>query len=179
MISLLLIVCLSGVLAQRIDSPPSIVACLPTRLTFGGGVPPYYISVVPAGQPAAEPIAVLPPQTGTSYSWPADVAPGSDVTFVIRDSEGVINYSSPIPVQDGPVEACSLSTSSTSTSSSYALSTLSSMSTISSPPSIASSMSQSRSPSQSSSGSSASSSTSASNSSSTRTPTSMSSTWQV
>ncbi|KAM0789104.1 hypothetical protein ACM66B_003160 [Microbotryomycetes sp. NB124-2] len=143
--SISLLTFLSGVSAQRIDSPPSIVACLPTRLTFGGGTPPYYISIVPAGDVGASPLVTLPPQTGTSYSWPADVEAGSNVTFVIRDSEGILNFSSPVTVQPGPEDACSSMSSASSTSAATSSSASSTIATLSSPTSSTTSTSSSRS----------------------------------
>ncbi|KAK4052563.1 hypothetical protein OIO90_004332 [Microbotryomycetes sp. JL221] len=111
-----------SVSSQRIDSPPSVVSCLNTRLSFGGGTPPYYISVVPAGDVGAAPLVTLPPQIGTSYTWPVELPAGSNITFVIRDSEGILNFSSPVTVQQGPEgDDCSFTSSSTSPSSSESM----------------------------------------------------------
>ncbi|WAR62422.1 hypothetical protein PtB15_15B6 [Puccinia triticina] len=97
------------VLAQdgpTINTPMSVVQCLPTQLTFGGGVPPYTLSALPAGQPGATPLAELGSQSGTSFTWVTNLPGGTATTLQIRDSKGVINYTQAITVQASSDSKC-------------------------------------------------------------------------
>jgi len=89
-----------------INTPVSIVQCQPVLLTYGGGTAPYFISVLPGGQPAATPLEQLPQQSGTSYTWTADIAAGTNISLSIRDSTGAINYGSPVVIQSSSDSSC-------------------------------------------------------------------------
>lgn len=84
-----------------VNTPTSVVHCLPVQLTWSGGQPPYYVSLLPGGQPTASPIADLGQQTGTSLSWKATIPANTPVTVQIRDSTGTLNYSDQFTVQQG------------------------------------------------------------------------------
>ncbi|POW08300.1 hypothetical protein PSHT_09603 [Puccinia striiformis] len=85
-----------------INTPASVAQCLPALLTFHGGVPPYTLSAIPAGQPGALPLVELGQQSGDSFTWIANLASGTATTLQIRDSRGNINYSQAVTIQ-GPI----------------------------------------------------------------------------
>ncbi|KAI6008135.1 hypothetical protein F5J12DRAFT_826907 [Pisolithus orientalis] len=69
-----------AVLAQlTINTPANVVECEPTQLTWSGGQTPYYLSLVPAGQPSATPLMQFPNQNGTSYTWMVDLQAGTNL----------------------------------------------------------------------------------------------------
>ncbi|KAH9811859.1 hypothetical protein DFH28DRAFT_1223703 [Melampsora americana] len=77
-----------------INTPPSLTQCLPIALTVGGGEAPYYVTILPGGQPAAEPIETFPTMAQAGQlTWIVDQAPGTELTFQVRDAKGTINYS--------------------------------------------------------------------------------------
>lgn len=89
-----------------IQSPASLVECQPALLSFSGGSAPYYISVLPGGQSTAAALEQFPQQSGNTYTWTVDLASGQDVTFSIRDSTGLVNYSAQLPIQSGSDTSC-------------------------------------------------------------------------
>lgn len=89
-----------------IQSPASLVTCQPALLSFSGGQAPYYISVLPGGQPSATPLVQFPVQNGNSYTWTVNLPAGSSYSLQIRDSTGAVNYSSELPVQAGTDTSC-------------------------------------------------------------------------
>ncbi|GAA6039697.1 hypothetical protein JCM8097_001358 [Rhodosporidiobolus ruineniae] len=90
-----------------ISSPASVTACLPQQLTVSGGEGPYTIQVLPGGSAGGEPLETLPQldQAG-SVRWVADVEPGQNVTFAVRDNTGAVNFSSEVPVLAGSSTDC-------------------------------------------------------------------------
>lgn len=89
-----------------INTPSSVVQCLPSLLTFNGGTPPYTITAIPAGQVGAAPVADLGTQAGTDYTWNVTLAAGTAITLQIRDSRGVINYSQAVTIQPNSDSSC-------------------------------------------------------------------------
>ncbi|POW13223.1 hypothetical protein PSTT_03962 [Puccinia striiformis] len=89
-----------------INTPASVAQCLPALLTFHGGVPPYTLSAIPAGQPGALPLVELGQQSGDSFTWIANLASGTATTLQIRDSRGNINYSQAVTIQPNSDDAC-------------------------------------------------------------------------
>ena len=60
-------------------------------LTFGGGQAPYFITVLPGGQPSATPLYSFPQTSQTSLSWTVNVPAGTSISLAIKDSTGAIN----------------------------------------------------------------------------------------
>lgn len=77
-----------------ITTPASLIQCLPIALTVGGGEAPYYVTIIPGGSVGAPPLETFPTmnQAG-SLTWIVDQAPGTQLTFQVRDNKGIINYS--------------------------------------------------------------------------------------
>ncbi|KAL7408866.1 hypothetical protein BDY24DRAFT_405138 [Mrakia frigida] len=84
-----------------INTPGSVVQCQPTLLTYSGGRPPYYLSILP-GQSLANPYESIFPTNDLSYSWLCDLGANTTVTFGIKDSDGVINYTGVLVVGASP-----------------------------------------------------------------------------
>jgi len=90
-----------------VQTPVSLVTCQPALISFSGGTAPYYLSVLPGGQTGATALESFPTQSGASYTWPkVDIQAGTSITIQIRDSSGLINYSSPVTIQAGPDTTC-------------------------------------------------------------------------
>ncbi|BEI88406.1 uncharacterized protein CcaverHIS019_0111240 [Cutaneotrichosporon cavernicola] len=115
--SLLMAVAVWAQDGPRIETPASVVQCQPARLMWSGGSPPYWITVIPAGQAGAAPIMTLKDSTtDTSMTWNVNLAPNTQVSLQIRDGSGNVQFSSPITVQAGSDTAC-MSASATGTDS--------------------------------------------------------------
>ncbi|KAG8983007.1 hypothetical protein FRB94_008186 [Tulasnella sp. JGI-2019a] len=98
----------SLVLAQlTVNTPVSVVQCLPVLLNWNGGIAPYYVTVLPGGQPGAAPLESLSSGTsGTSLTWNVDIAAGTEVTIGVRDSTGSVAYSALVTIQSGSSSSC-------------------------------------------------------------------------
>ncbi|KAJ3487143.1 hypothetical protein NLI96_g3733 [Meripilus lineatus] len=92
--------------ALTINTLASVVQCQPVKFTWSGGVPPYFLSLLPAGQPAAAAIKQFPTQQGTEYSWTVDLAAGSTFSTSLKDSTGAVAYSDIQTVNSGPDASC-------------------------------------------------------------------------
>ncbi|KAG0141419.1 hypothetical protein CROQUDRAFT_663896 [Cronartium quercuum f. sp. fusiforme G11] len=51
-----------------VNTPTSVVTCLPVQLSWTGGAGPYCLSLIPGGQPIGAAFRDLGQQTGTSYT---------------------------------------------------------------------------------------------------------------
>ncbi|KAI8454083.1 hypothetical protein BY996DRAFT_4582371, partial [Phakopsora pachyrhizi] len=76
----------------------SLVQCLPSLISFSGGKPPYYVSAIPAGQTAAQPLADLG-QHDAPFTWNVNLAGKTEISLQIRDTDGKINYSQGVKIQ--------------------------------------------------------------------------------
>ncbi|KAI5479495.1 hypothetical protein MNV49_003437 [Pseudohyphozyma bogoriensis] len=108
--------------SPTINTPTSLIVCEPSAITWTGGTEPYYITVIPAGEPSETPYESFPTQTGTSYTWTVDIAAGLNVSLALKDSTGTSVYSSNVVIQAGSSTSCVNSTSSAATSSTTAAS---------------------------------------------------------
>ncbi|KAH9814007.1 hypothetical protein DFH28DRAFT_929104 [Melampsora americana] len=84
-----------------INTPLGVAQCLPSSISFGQGVPPYYISVIPGGQPSAPSLMDFPELSESPYRWVVNQPAGTSITLRIRDSSGQLNYSQQVTVQPG------------------------------------------------------------------------------
>ncbi|KAG0144529.1 hypothetical protein CROQUDRAFT_47134 [Cronartium quercuum f. sp. fusiforme G11] len=110
----------AGVASETVmvNTPTSVVACLPVQINWTGGQAPYFLSLIPGGQPSAAALEDLGQQTGTSYTWKADLPAGTALTVQIRDSNGQLNYSDQFTIQPGSTTCASGSGKSSGTSTS-------------------------------------------------------------
>lgn len=97
----------SSALAQlQINTPASAVVCEPLLLTWSGGTPPYFLSILPGNQPGASALITFPQTSATSVTWNVDIAAQTSLGLDIRDSSGAIAQSAPFSVQAGPSSSC-------------------------------------------------------------------------
>ncbi|GMK59873.1 hypothetical protein CspeluHIS016_0900900 [Cutaneotrichosporon spelunceum] len=93
--------------AFSITTPPALVTCQPSKLSWTGGAPPYILSIIPGGQPGAAVIKDIDTNLNVmQYTWNTDVVGGTHLTFKIVDKDGNIAYSAPITVQAGSSDEC-------------------------------------------------------------------------
>ncbi|CAA7267159.1 unnamed protein product [Cyclocybe aegerita] len=78
----------------------------PTLLTFEGGSPPYYLTIIPGGQASAQPLKSFPPQSGNTVTWVSDIAQGTSVTFALKDSTGLTAFTDAVTVQTSTDKSC-------------------------------------------------------------------------
>lgn len=95
-----------AVMSLTMNTPSSVVQCQPQLLTWTDGASPYYLSVIPGGQPAATPIKSFDTQTGNSLTWTVDIPGGTSVTFSLKDSTGAVAYTDMVTVQRGSDSSC-------------------------------------------------------------------------
>ncbi|KAF8199580.1 hypothetical protein BJ912DRAFT_655872 [Pholiota molesta] len=94
------------IVSLTINTPTSVVQCQPELLSWTDGAPPYYVSILPGGEPGATPIKSFDTQTGMSLTWNVDIAAGTSVTFALKDSTGATAYTDTVPIQAGPDSSC-------------------------------------------------------------------------
>ncbi|KAI0787943.1 hypothetical protein C8Q74DRAFT_1366741 [Fomes fomentarius] len=90
----------------KINTLTSPVQCEPVQFTWQGGAPPYYLSLVPGGQPAATAYRQFPVQSDNSYTWKVDLPQGTTFTSELKDSTGAQAFSDVQTVQGGPDSSC-------------------------------------------------------------------------
>ncbi|KDQ59239.1 hypothetical protein JAAARDRAFT_206173 [Jaapia argillacea MUCL 33604] len=106
----------AGALAQlTINTPASVVECEPVLLSWTSGTPPYYLSILPGGQPSAAPLYQFPQQTGTSVTWVVNIASGTSIGLTLRDSTGTTAQSAPFTIIPGTSTSCLNSNATTTT----------------------------------------------------------------
>ncbi|UZJ57457.1 hypothetical protein CBS101457_006777 [Exobasidium rhododendri] len=88
---------------------PVVTTCQNTSLTWTGAAPGnVYLSVVPGGQPTADPIKSFPPiqsSVGT-FTWLVDQPSGTSLTFLMTDSTGLSTGTVPVIVKTGVDTDC-------------------------------------------------------------------------
>ncbi|KAI0661470.1 hypothetical protein C8Q70DRAFT_657982 [Cubamyces menziesii] len=105
------------VLAQagpKINTLTSPTQCVPVQFTWEGGSPPYYLSLVPGGQPSAPALKQFPVQNGNSMTWVVDLPAGTSFSSSLRDSTGAQAFSDIQTVQPNSDSSCLNSSGSTS-----------------------------------------------------------------
>ncbi|KAI0368751.1 hypothetical protein BV20DRAFT_1036888 [Pilatotrama ljubarskyi] len=100
----------------RINTLMSPTQCEPVQFTWEGGSPPYYLSLVPGGQPGAQAMKQFPAQNGTSMTWTVDLPDGTRLqvnciahtcrSSSLRDGSGTQAFSDIQTVQPGPDSSC-------------------------------------------------------------------------
>ncbi|KAF8673982.1 Endonuclease/Exonuclease/phosphatase family [Rhizoctonia solani] len=127
--------------APQINTPAAVVQCQPAQISFIATNTPVFISIIPGGQPSAAPLADLGQQNASPFTWIANIAQGTSVTFQIRDSTGAVAYSAPITIQGSSDSSCLGQQPSTSAGSATAAPTTSAPATSSAASSVSSAVS--------------------------------------
>ncbi|WWD18557.1 hypothetical protein CI109_103010 [Kwoniella shandongensis] len=87
---------------MTVNTPPSIVVCQPAALSWTGGQGPYIVAIIPGGQASAAALETVNDNvSGNTITWKVDIAPETEISVKITDSQGAIQYSSPVKVQNG------------------------------------------------------------------------------
>ncbi|KAK6910152.1 hypothetical protein I203_104183 [Kwoniella mangroviensis CBS 8507] len=89
-----------------ISTPASLIQCQPALLSWTGGTAPYYLAVIPGGEPSAAALQDLGEQQGNSLTWTVSIASGTSITLKVTDSTGVVNYNQAVTVQAGSSNSC-------------------------------------------------------------------------
>ncbi|OSD06310.1 hypothetical protein PYCCODRAFT_1431320 [Trametes coccinea BRFM310] len=90
----------------KINTLTSATECQPVQFSWQGGSPPYYLELVPGGQPMAPAIKQFPAQNGNVMTWTVDLAAGTSFSSSLRDSSGTQAFSDIQTVQAGPDNSC-------------------------------------------------------------------------
>ncbi|TXT13794.1 hypothetical protein VHUM_01161 [Vanrija humicola] len=100
----------TAVLAQsggpQINTPGALTECQPVLLTWNGGQGPYFVSVIPGGQPGAAALVDFGEQTGNQLTWRVNLAAGTQISLKIVDQTGNTNYAQAVSIQKGSDTSC-------------------------------------------------------------------------
>ncbi|KAI0067457.1 hypothetical protein BV25DRAFT_1819805 [Artomyces pyxidatus] len=91
---------------MMINTPSNAVVCEPLQLSWTGGTPPYYIFVVPAGQPAASPLKQFPKQDETEMTWVVDLPSSYNCAFGLKDATGKQVFTATVAIVGGRDDSC-------------------------------------------------------------------------
>ncbi|KAF8149902.1 hypothetical protein B0H34DRAFT_678849 [Crassisporium funariophilum] len=89
-----------------INSLANVVVCQPSLITWTGGNPPYFLSILPGDQPTAPALLDLGQQNGTSVTWRANLPVGTTGFLQLRDNTGTIAQSGKFTVLTGSDISC-------------------------------------------------------------------------
>ncbi|WOO81297.1 uncharacterized protein LOC62_03G004825 [Vanrija pseudolonga] len=99
----------TAVLAQsrpQINTPGALTECQPVLLTWSGGQGPYFVSVIPGGQPGAAALVDFGSQSGNQLTWKVNLPAGTNISLKIVDQTGNTNYAQAVNIQKGSDESC-------------------------------------------------------------------------
>ncbi|KAF9475386.1 hypothetical protein BDN70DRAFT_883749 [Pholiota conissans] len=101
-------------LAQlTVNTPGPAVVCQPLLISWTGGTPPYFLSVLPGNQPTAAALIDFGQQTGTQLTWTVNITAGTSLGLNLRDSTGTLAQSGVFTVQASSDTSCLTSSGST------------------------------------------------------------------
>ncbi|KAL8279825.1 hypothetical protein RQP46_007675 [Phenoliferia psychrophenolica] len=82
-----------------INTPSALTQCQPTELTWSGGTAPYFVKVIPGGNPSGTALVQFPETSATTETWIVNIASGTSVSIAVTDSTGAIAYSDKVSSQ--------------------------------------------------------------------------------
>jgi len=98
-----LLIAASTALAQfTINTPPAPVQCQPLLVSWMGGVPPYFLTIYPGGDPQGTPLETFPEISGTSATWFCNLQANTQIGFNLRDSTGTLVQSAAVLINAPP-----------------------------------------------------------------------------
>ncbi|ETW83041.1 hypothetical protein HETIRDRAFT_439593 [Heterobasidion irregulare TC 32-1] len=104
-----------------VNTPANVVVCQPLQITWSGGTAPYFLSVLPGGDPSGSALEDFGQQTGTSFTWTKVNQPvGTSLGLTLRDSNGLTAQSAPFTVNSGSDTSCLTASASASGTASSA-----------------------------------------------------------
>ncbi|KDQ24653.1 hypothetical protein PLEOSDRAFT_1067469 [Pleurotus ostreatus PC15] len=98
-----------GILGLMINTPVGVVQCQPILLNWQDGQTPYFLSIIPGGQPNAAALEQFPSTDATSFTWTPKEA--GSVTIQLRDSTGTTAYTDIVNIS-GSTTPCASGSSS-------------------------------------------------------------------
>ncbi|KAH6909458.1 hypothetical protein BKA70DRAFT_1474364 [Coprinopsis sp. MPI-PUGE-AT-0042] len=89
-------------------APVNAITCRPVQLIFGGGEPPYFLSIYPGSQLSGAPALVDFGELENSdpIRWVVNLPPGNSVFLNLLDSRGNNAWSTAFPIIAGPDTSC-------------------------------------------------------------------------
>ena len=102
---------LPGIFALTVNTPSGVVACQPIKIEWTDGTAPFFLSIIPAGQPSAPAIKSFPTQQGNSFTWNVDLPPNTGISISLKDSTGTQAYSDTINIQGSDASCANTSVS--------------------------------------------------------------------
>ncbi|TDL25470.1 hypothetical protein BD410DRAFT_784460 [Rickenella mellea] len=96
----------SQVYGLTVNTPTNVVECQPIQFTWSDGTGPYFLSLLPGGQPSAAAIKQFPQQSGTSFTWLVDLVANTQFTIALKDTSGTQAFSDIVTIQDGGNRTC-------------------------------------------------------------------------
>ncbi|KDQ14306.1 hypothetical protein BOTBODRAFT_145699 [Botryobasidium botryosum FD-172 SS1] len=88
-----------------VNTPASIITCEPTAISWTGGTPPYFVSIIPGGQPAAPALKSFPQQSVNTLTWLVDLA-AQAISIQVKDATGLMAYSATTNIMSGSNTTC-------------------------------------------------------------------------
>ncbi|KAF8656811.1 hypothetical protein AX16_002360 [Volvariella volvacea WC 439] len=101
-----LLAAVSSAVALTIDTPSNIVQCQPVRLNWREGSAPYYLSIIPAGQPSAQALRQFDATSDTSMTWIVDLPAGTAIGFALKDNTGTDAFTDSLTVRENSDDSC-------------------------------------------------------------------------
>ncbi|KAH9936057.1 hypothetical protein B0H21DRAFT_62463 [Amylocystis lapponica] len=89
-----------------VNTVSGITECEPIQFTWSGGVPPYYLELLPAEQTSAPAMKQFPQTSSTSFTWLVDLEANTSFTIAVTDSNGAQGYSSIETINAGTSTSC-------------------------------------------------------------------------
>ncbi|KDN53577.1 hypothetical protein K437DRAFT_265638 [Tilletiaria anomala UBC 951] len=99
-----------------INTPSSLIVCVPSLIQWNGGQGPYFLTVNQGGSQSVILETLVNGQNQTSYTWNVNLSAGTSVTLAIRDSTGATNFAQAVTIQAGSSTSCMSSSASSSSS---------------------------------------------------------------
>ncbi|KAF6757276.1 hypothetical protein DFP72DRAFT_1168521 [Ephemerocybe angulata] len=105
-VAVALISVVPAISALTINTPTGVVPCQPILLTYGSGVPPYYLSILPGGQVSSAPLHIWDPTNAESMTWVVDLPSGTSISLAVKDSTGAQAYSDAVTILGNGDTSC-------------------------------------------------------------------------
>jgi len=96
-----------SVFGFTVNTPTNVVQCQPILITWADGVPPYFPSIIPGGQPSAPALKTFDTTSATSLTWNVDI--GGSITIALKDSTGATAFTDIVNIQSSPSGSCASS----------------------------------------------------------------------
>jgi len=101
--ALVLLSVFSAAFAATINTPMGITACQPILISWTdtANAGPYYVAVIPGGQPSGVPLHQFPATTQSQITWTVDIPAGTSISLSLTDATGAVAYSDQVTIGQG------------------------------------------------------------------------------